>query len=38
MWYMHRQTVNNLFGLMGRWFPWAGPFSPFGSGSDEAEE
>ena len=21
MWYMHQQTMNNMFGMMGRWFP-----------------
>ena len=29
MFYMYQQTMNNMFGMMGRWFPRTGPLMSF---------
>ena len=38
MWYMHQQTMNNMFGMMGRWFPWTNPRMSFGRMPEKQEK
>lgn len=38
MLYLHQQTMNNMFGMIGRLFPLAGPLFPFGSPTDKKDE
>ncbi len=35
MCYMHQQMVDNMIGMIGRWFPWNNRYMPFGRTSEK---